>query len=84
MEENKEERKLRNKDLIRRLKAGEDLSTMSMQDSWFPPRPIIKKDTEKMLDMGGKPCQKREKPLSVISTEPSPITHIDSVNNEPK
>lgn len=34
----------RNKEIIKRLKNGEDLKLYSTYDSWFPPRPVIKKD----------------------------------------
>lgn len=43
---NKEEQKRRehNGDLIRRMKDGETLTSFDSTSSWFPPRPIVKKD----------------------------------------
>jgi len=38
-----------NRDLVRRLKAGEPLNRYKPEDTWFPPRPNIKKD-KKVLD----------------------------------
>ncbi len=45
--ENKNQNKLRkdrNLELIRRMKKGENLASFDSEASWFPPRPIIKKD----------------------------------------
>lgn len=33
-----------NEEIIKKMKNGEDLATCNLQDTWFPPRPIIKKD----------------------------------------
>ena len=43
---NAEKRKKKNEDLIKRMKAGETLSSFNAQASWFPPRPDIKKDAK--------------------------------------
>ena len=37
-------RQERNSDLIRRMLAGESLSSFDNRASWYPPRPMIKKD----------------------------------------
>jgi len=42
------DRKERNKDLIKRMKKGETLSSFSSESSWFPPRPTIQKDKKAM------------------------------------
>ncbi len=39
-------RKKRNEEIIRKMKSGESLAAMSTEASWFPPRPIIKKDKD--------------------------------------
>lgn len=39
-------RKKHNEQLIRRMKAGEQLWSYDSKASWFPPRPIIEKDPE--------------------------------------
>jgi hypothetical protein len=41
-------RKKKNEDLLRRMRAGEDTRLYSPQDTWFPSRPVIKKD-EKLV-----------------------------------
>lgn len=40
----KTNREKHNQDLINRMKSGENLQRYSSQSSWFPPRPVIKKD----------------------------------------
>ena len=37
-------RKAHNAELIRRMMKGETLTSFDSQSSWYPPRPIIKKD----------------------------------------
>jgi len=44
----KEERQKRNKDIVERMRNGDQLSSFKAESSWFPPRSIIKKD-EKAL-----------------------------------
>jgi hypothetical protein len=39
-------RKIHNNELLRKMKAGENLTTADTFSLWFPPRPIIKKDTD--------------------------------------
>jgi ribosomal protein L19E len=41
-------RKKENQDLIERMRKGESLARCRPQDTWFQPRPIIKKDLEAM------------------------------------
>lgn len=44
IEINELKRKQANYELIQRMRAGSPLQRFSAQQSWFPPRPIIKKD----------------------------------------
>lgn len=37
-------RKQHNKKVLKKMEKGESLSSFNSQSSWFPPRPIIKKD----------------------------------------
>ena len=37
-------RRQHNQDLIRRMRSGESLNSFDSKASWYPPRPIIKKD----------------------------------------
>lgn len=39
-------RKKHNKDLLRRMQAGESLKAFDSSSSWFPPRPVIRKDQD--------------------------------------
>lgn len=49
-----EERKKKNDDLIRRMKAGESLALYNAKDTWYQPRTNIKKD-KKVADALYKP-----------------------------
>ncbi len=46
-------RKAENDDLIARMKRGESLSRCAPQDTWFQPRPTIKKDQKEMARVYG-------------------------------
>lgn len=46
-------RKDRNSDVIRRMKNGDQLSSFNSYSSWFPPRPIIEKDSAAVKDLYG-------------------------------
>lgn len=46
-----EERKRRNQDLIERAQRGENTALIPPQATWFPPRPLIKKDRKSMLKL---------------------------------
>ena len=45
------QRKKHNEDLINRMKQGESLQTQSASDSWFPPRPVIKKNSAALREL---------------------------------
>ena len=40
----KEQRKKENEALIERMRKGESLAMVSVSSTWYPPRPVIKKD----------------------------------------
>ena len=44
----RELRKQHNSELIRRMRNGEPLTSFDSKASWYPPRPIIKKDKVEM------------------------------------
>lgn len=46
-------RKSHNDELLRKMKAGENLTTTDTFSLWFPPRPIIKKDTDRIKELYG-------------------------------
>ncbi len=41
-------RKQHNSDLLRRMRNGDPLNVVDSRASWYPPRPIIKKDSDEM------------------------------------
>jgi len=43
-----------NEDLIRRMRDGEPLTSFDSTSSWYPPRPIIKKDPKALQALYGK------------------------------
>lgn len=45
-------RKLKNEDLVHRMREGESLALLPQTATFFPPRPIIKKDTKALRDLG--------------------------------
>ncbi len=47
-------RKIRNKELMRRVRSGESTNSFDSFASWFPPRPIIKKDPQAIGVLYGK------------------------------
>jgi hypothetical protein len=46
-------RKERNEDVLDRLKKGDSLSSFDSYASWYPPRPIIKKDPKALGKLYG-------------------------------
>ena len=44
----------RNSELVRRMRTGEQLTSLNSQSSWFPPRPIIEKDSDAIHKLYGK------------------------------
>ena len=53
LEKVKNLRRERNGDLIKRMKTGDQLSSFDSHASWYPPRPIIEKDSEKIVELYG-------------------------------
>lgn len=63
----------RNKDIVDRMRAGDKLSSFSSHDSWFPPRPIIRKDKSLMAKLYNEETKDSErKTLTVL---PAKIDH---------
>jgi len=46
-------RQKRNAELIRKMKKGESLTSFTTDGSWFPPRPVIKKDKKLVSKLHG-------------------------------
>ena len=78
-EQNK--RRVMNQDVIYRMRKGESLSSYNSFSSWFPPRPLVKKDKEavtKLYTPARKNLllNKRQKDFY-----PAPITYIGRDQN---
>ncbi|MGE0173558.1 MAG: hypothetical protein AB7T49_12245 [Oligoflexales bacterium] len=46
-------RRVRNQDLLRKMKKGESLTSFNSLDSWYPPRPVIEKDRDAVKKLYG-------------------------------
>lgn len=55
-------RQVHNADLIRRMVAGEPLNAIDNRASWYPPRPIIKKDAAELARVYGTNGTQNTKP----------------------
>jgi len=44
----------RNKDIVKRMRGGDPLSSFDAMDSWYPIRPPIKKDEKEVEKLYGK------------------------------
>lgn len=53
MTKDEERRKKENADLVERMKKGESLARCRPEDTWFQPRPIIKKDPDALKQLYG-------------------------------
>ena len=71
--DDKEARKKRNESILKRVFRGESIALYSVQDTWWPTRPVIKKDKNALnFSTGG--CDDRKgkdnstRRLSVVAT----------------
>lgn len=66
----KEIRVNHNRELIKRMQAGEPLNSYESSASWFPPRPVLEKDPEAVKRLYGEAANasipKRNLPSSVV------------------
>ena len=76
------QRKNHNEDLIERMKKGDPLQTQSALDSWFPPRPVVKKNTSllKQLHSGSEKNETKKKidstPISVSKVRLKDVSDV--------
>ena len=63
-------RKKRNDELIKRMKHGDVLHTYDAQASWYPPRPVIKKDKKELTRLYGEE-KKTDANLSPVNRKDS-------------
>lgn len=50
-DEVEKQRQKHNKNIVERMKRGEDLVEFDEMESWFPPRPMVKKDKKLMAKL---------------------------------
>lgn len=63
----KQSRKKRNKEIGEALRKGKYIQApFNKELSWFPPRPIIKKDKKEMERIYGKENQKKKADLRIV------------------
>ena len=67
----------RNKQLIKRMRSGETLTTFSSFSSWFPPRPMIEKDPEAVAKLYGEDGQKMRSGLKDQIEKDGPTTTVE-------
>ncbi len=67
-------RKERNTDVIRRMRNGDQLSSFNSYSSWFPPRPVVEKDTDAVKKLYGQ----APRPIRNVK----PVKKNDSVREE--
>lgn len=63
-----EKRKKMNEDILKRLKAGENLQD-SAAKTWYPPRPIIQKDPDKIKKLYGEDAKIIGQTLKAVPDE---------------
>jgi len=77
-------RRQHNSELIRRMRNGDSLNAIDSRASWFPPRPILKKDASEMsrvynqaaVRTSGAPSKSSEeggKVVSIVPNAPAPV-----------
>jgi hypothetical protein len=72
----KELRRQHNLDLMRRMRGGESLNAYDSKASWFPPRPVIKKDEKevsRVYDVPVEAVKKAKEPVVAKKTESSNV-----------
>jgi hypothetical protein len=68
-------RKERNEDVLDRLKKGDALSSFDSYASWYPPRPIIKKDPKALGKLYG------SKPINDMPVQKAARTELKELSN---
>jgi hypothetical protein len=64
-------RKQRNSDILRRMRNNEPLNAIDSRASWFPPRPMIKKDAKEMHRLYNMSFPEGEAPTTSAATRAS-------------
>lgn len=67
-------RKERNSDLIQRMRNGDQLTSFNSYASWYPPRPIIEKDSRAVRELYGQDAKrKHSRPEQRTEEEVQPL-----------
>jgi hypothetical protein len=66
-------RRDRNTELLRRMRSGEQLTSFNSNASWFPPRPIIEKDSRAIRQIYGADTRKVELHAVAAQDEAVPL-----------
>ncbi|MBM4252488.1 MAG: hypothetical protein FJ146_10995 [Deltaproteobacteria bacterium] len=69
-------RKQHNSDLIRRMRNGEPLNTIDSKSSWYPPRPVIKKDESEMARVYGTSVTEKAQELTLSAVQDGDVAAI--------
>ena len=76
-----QKRKQHNYDLIRRMRNGDALYSFDSQQSWYPPRPIVKKDKSEMSrlyeDAEQTASAQQKQGLKSLAVLPRPVENDD-------
>jgi hypothetical protein len=70
------QRKHHNSDLIRRMRNGEPLNIIDSRSSWFPPRPVIKKDEVEIARVYGNGDSGGTMPALASVEQPDPMAQV--------
>ena len=69
----KDLRKKHNADILQRMKEGDTLQSYDSHDSWYPPRPIIKKDEKVLAKLYDTECSKPKLKINRSTPKVSPL-----------
>jgi hypothetical protein len=76
---NNDLRRQHNADLLRRMRSGDSLTTFDSKSSWFPPRPVIKKDVNEMARVYDAPAAEAQAARAEASSAGSKIVALKAV-----
>ena len=80
-DQKKDARKEHNRDLIRRMRNGDSLTSYDSTASWFPPRPCIEKDEKEMVRLYGNAALKSESSQIPVEKEKTSISYLRVVKS---
>lgn len=70
MKDDAKARAHRNRDLVQRVRNGESINLVDASATWFPPRPIIKKDARAIMQLQGiEPLKVETMPVLLLTRD---------------